>query len=99
MPDEPRNGKGKWIALITSALSFLVAVVVSAYVLGQRTGKVHELVEWKTETAPRIEKMQSEGTTSFKFFHEEYLRKQNSQDEYLRDLDRRIRELEQKNPN
>ena len=87
MDKENNNGKGKWIALFTSVLSFFAAVVFGAYVLGQRTGKVGELVIWKNETAPRIERMDAKGTLSFELFHEEYLRTQERQEKRLDKLE------------
>lgn len=79
-----------------SILSFVGGVILAAYVVGQRTGKVAELVDWKAETAPRIERMDGQGTLSFKLFHEEYLRTQNRQEETLKELDKRLREVEKK---
>jgi len=91
MPDEqPKNGRAKWIAIGSTILSFVVGVVFAAYVLGQRTGKVLDLTDWKTETAPRIERMDSQGTTSFKIFHDEYLRTQARQEAKLIELEQRI---------
>lgn len=91
MPDEhPRNGK-KWIVpLVSAILSFIVGVVFAAYIIGQRTGKVLELEEWKADTAPRIERMDGQGTLSFKLFHEEYLRTQVRQDSKLIELEKEI---------
>jgi hypothetical protein len=89
-----KNGKAKWIAIGSTILSFLVGVIFAAYILGQRTGKVLDLNEWKSETAPRIERMDASGTISFKLFHEEYLRTQTRQEEMLKDLDKRVRQLE-----
>jgi hypothetical protein len=108
VPDEPKNGKGKWIAICTSVLSFLAAIIFGAYVLGQRTGKVLDLNNWKTETVPRLERMDSQGTLSFKSFHEEYLRTQARQeatllrleqelhDKQMEDLKSRLTTLERK---
>jgi flagellar basal body-associated protein FliL len=90
MPEEPKNGKGKWIAIISTILSFVVGIIFAAYVLGQRTGKVLDLNEWKTETAPRIERMDAVGTNSFKFFHDEYLRTQARQEAMLIELQTEI---------
>jgi hypothetical protein len=90
MPDELKNGKAKWVAIVSTAVSFVVGIVFAAYVLGQRTGKVLDLSEWKTETAPRIERMDSQGTTSFKIFHDEYLRTQARQEAKLLELEQRI---------
>ena len=91
------NGNGKkWIAVVSTIISFVVGVVVAAYVVGQRTGTVLELQDWKNETAPRIERMDGQGTTSFKIFHVEYLRTQQRQEDNLKEFDKRLRELERK---
>jgi hypothetical protein len=90
MADEQKNGKGKWVAIITSGLSFAAAIVFGAYVIGQRTGKVLELHDWKTETVPRLERMDAQGTLSFKNFHEEYLRTQARQEAKLAELEKMI---------
>jgi hypothetical protein len=87
---ENKNGRGKWVAICTSVLSFLAAVIFGAYVLGQRTGKVLDLHDWKTETAPRIERMDAQGTVSFKLFHDEYLRTQERQEAKLLELEKEI---------
>jgi hypothetical protein len=94
--DTMAEEKTKWVAIASTGISFVVGVVFAAYVLGQRTGKVLDLTEWKSETAPRIERMDGQGTLSFKLFHEEYLRTQERQERKLDDLDRRVRELERK---
>lgn len=104
MADAQSNGKGKWIAIVSTFVSFAVGVIFAAYVLGQRTGKVIELGkemddwkrEWKEVHAPHIERMDSRGTLSFEHFHQEYLRNQQRREEQLKDLDKRVRELERK---
>jgi hypothetical protein len=73
--DGNNNGK-RWVAIGSAVLSFVIGVIVASYVLGQRTGKVLDLQDWKNETAPRIERMDSKGTISFELFHEEKLRTQ-----------------------
>jgi hypothetical protein len=92
MSDEPppKNGRAKWIAVASTILSFVVGIVFSAYVLGQRTGKVLDLTEWKAETVPRLERMDASGTLSFRSFHEEYLRTQARQEAKLIELEARI---------
>jgi UDP-2,3-diacylglucosamine pyrophosphatase LpxH len=92
MSDESnnKNGKGKWVAIVSTILSFAVGVIFAAYVLGQRTGKVLDLQEWKTETVPRLERMDSKGTLSFEGFHDEYLRTQARQEAMLIELEREI---------
>jgi hypothetical protein len=95
MADGNGNGR-KWITIGSAILSFAVAVIFATYILGQRTGKVLDLESWRNEAAPRIERMDGQGTLSFKLFHEEYLRTQERQEKKLDDLDKRLRELERK---
>jgi hypothetical protein len=73
-----------------SILSFVGGVILAAYVVGQRTGKVGELVDWKTETVPRLERMDSKGTLSFEGFHDEYLRTQARQEAALTKLQEEV---------
>jgi len=88
--EQQKNGKGKWVTICASVLSFLAAVIFGAYVLGQRTGKVLDLHEWKIETVPRLERMDSKGTLSFESFHDEYLRTQSRQEAKLTELEKEI---------
>jgi hypothetical protein len=90
--DNGKNNKTKWVAICASVLSFLAAVIFGAYVLGQRTGKVLDLHDWKVETAPRIERMDARGTNSFEIFHDEYLRTQARQEAKLIELEQMIRD-------
>jgi hypothetical protein len=90
MPEEHKNGKGKWVAIVSTIVSFVVGVIVASYALGQRTGKVLDIDAWKAETAPRIERMDAQGTISFKLFHEEYLRTQSRQEEWIKKLENEI---------
>jgi hypothetical protein len=105
MADEKNgNGKAKWIAIVSGLLSFVAAVIFGAYVLGQRTGKVLDLQEWKNETVPRLERMDSKGTLSFESFHEEYLRTQARQEAKVSELekviyDKQIEDLRQRMQN
>jgi hypothetical protein len=88
------NGKAKWIAIVSGLLSFVAAVIFAAYVLGQRTGKVLDLQEWKSETVPRLERMDSKGTLSFESFHEEYLRTQARQEAKLAELEKELHDTQ-----
>jgi hypothetical protein len=105
---ENGNGKTKWLVWLLPIVSAFFAVLGTVYVIGQRTNKIVEVVDWKKETAPIIEKMNGEGTTSFKIFHDEYLRRQVRQeaeaeqlrkdihDREMADLKERILTLERK---
>lgn len=84
------NGKTKWLAIAIPILAAATAVLGFFYGIGQRGGKITEVVDWKTETAPRIERMDSQGTTSFKLFHDEYLRRQVRQEEQMDKLQQEV---------
>jgi hypothetical protein len=62
--------------------------------VGQRTGKISEVVDWKKETAPRIERMDSKGTISFELFHIQYDKEQAQQYERIKDLEKEIKQIE-----
>lgn len=101
---EPNDKHARWITLIKYLGSFSVGVVVAIFLLGGARQRVVTLgndmdawkEEWRTVHNPRIERMDSKGTTSFDLFHQEYLRTQHRQEETMKDLDRRVRELERK---
>jgi hypothetical protein len=80
MENNGKNNGKRWLVYALPIISAFFAVIGTVYVIGQRTNKIVEVVDWKKETAPMIEKMNGEGTTSFKIFHEEYLRRQVRQE-------------------
>jgi hypothetical protein len=84
------NGKTKWLAIAIPILAAATAVLGFFYGIGQRGGKITEVVDWKSETAPRIERMDSQGTTSFKLFHDEYLRTQSRQEDWIRKIEQDV---------
>lgn len=112
MADEHRNGNGrtKWIAIGLPLIAAIMAVLGFMYGIGQRGGKITEVVDWKNETAPRIERMDSKGTVSFELFHIQYDKEQAQQyerikelekaiyDDRIKDLKLRIEHLERKTP-
>jgi hypothetical protein len=96
MADEQKNSNGKtrWMVVALPLASAIFAVIGTVYLVGQRTNKMVEVVDWKKETAPRLEKMDGEGTTSFKIFHDEYLRRQVRQESQLDKLEKDIHDKE-----
>ena len=95
MPDgQTSNHKTKWLAVIIPILSAAFAVVGFIYYIGQRGSKISEVVEWKKEMAPRIERMDSTGTISFSLFHAQYDKEQAQQYERIKELEKEIRQLE-----
>lgn len=110
MPDEHKNGNGRtrWLVIALPLLAAIAGVLGFMYAIGQRTSKIGEVVDWKSETAPRIERMDSKGTISFELFHTQYDKEQGQQyerikelekalyDERIKDLKSRIEALERK---
>lgn len=91
---ETNNGRTKWLVIGIPVITAVMAVLGTVYVVGQRTGKITEVVDWKTDTAPRIERMDAKGTNSFEIFHDEYLRRQVRQEAELDKLRQDIHEKE-----
>jgi hypothetical protein len=85
-----------WVGIWKQVISFIVGVVVAAFVVGSARQKVSDLVKWKEEIAPKIERMDSKGSLSFDHFHEEYLRTQARQEKRIDQVEKDIRELERK---
>jgi hypothetical protein len=104
MPDERKHSL--LVGIGEKVISFVIGLIVAAFFLGGARQRVASLgrdmdnwkTEWKTEHAPRIERMDRVGTTSFALFHAEYERTQHRQEESLKDLDKRMRDLERKQP-
>lgn len=92
-----RNGNGngkKWIAISLPILAAAAGVLGFIYGVGQRGGKITEVVEWKNETAPRIERMDAKGTISFELFHIQYDKEQAQQYERIKELERKAEQIE-----
>jgi hypothetical protein len=70
----------------------VAAVLGFMYTIGQRTSKINEVVIWKNETAPRIEKMDMQGSVSFLHFHTQYEKEQQQQYDRLKELEKDMRQ-------
>ena len=92
MPD--RNSV--WIGMARTVVSGVIAAGAVIFFFGGREAKINDLVAWKIRTEPVIQRMDTTGTLSFDIFHKEYERTQRRQEEALKDLDHRIRDLERK---
>jgi hypothetical protein len=86
--------QSRWLSITIPLLSAAFAVLGFVYFVGQRGGKIAEVVDWKEETAPRIERMDAKGTNSFEIFHEEYLRRQVQQERQVDQLEKDIHDKE-----
>jgi hypothetical protein len=89
--------RNKHAALVGVAKTMLSAVVAAGAVIfffGGREAKINDLVAWKAETAPKIQRMDTTGTLSFDLFHKEYERNYARHEKKLDDLEKEIRVLE-----
>lgn len=91
--EPPKNGT-KWLAIGLPVLVAVSGVLGFMYAIGQRTSKMVEVVEWKKETAPRIERIDSKGSVSFELFHIQYDKEQAQQYERIKELERQIGQID-----
>jgi hypothetical protein len=92
--EEHKSGNGKaWLAVGIPIMAAATAVLGFMYGIGQRGGKITEVVDWKNETAPRIERMDSKGTVSFELFHVQYDKEQAQQYERIKELERKVEQI------
>jgi hypothetical protein len=92
MPDDSKHSTR--VAIISALVSLALSVVFAAYIVGQRTGKVLEIDSWKKETAPRIEKMDLEGSVATKNFIKVYENEQAKQYKRLEKLEEEVSHLD-----
>lgn len=92
------DAKQIWVNIGKQMLTFAAGVIAAAFILGGARQKVVDVYNWKMEVAPRIERMDSQGSLSFHHFHDEYMRNQARQDEKIKELDRQVRDLERRVP-
>jgi uncharacterized protein YeaO (DUF488 family) len=92
MSDTPKHSM--WVDVGKQVLSFVVGVVVAAFVLGRGIQKINAISEWKTEVAPKIERMDSVGSLSFDHFHKQYEKDQARHEARLKELENEVKELQ-----
>jgi hypothetical protein len=83
-----------WIGFARTAVSGVIAAVAVIFFFGGREAKINDLVAWKVETMPKIQRIDSVGTLSFELFHKEYERTQARQEAEVKELEKRVRDLE-----
>jgi hypothetical protein len=99
MSDDSKHllvGVGKQI------LSGLVGAIVAAFLLGGARQKIVTLnkewetwnTAWNSHHAPRIERMDSQGTTSFQFWKGSYEKEQAQQYDRIKKLEEEVSHLE-----
>lgn len=90
------QSKGWMVDIGKQVLSFIVGVVVAAFMLGRGISKINSVAEWKAEVAPKIERMDTTGTLSFDHFHKQYDKDQHRIDDQLKTLTAEVKDLQKK---
>ncbi len=105
-PSDPQKHSTR-VAIVSALVSLVLSIVFAAYIVGQRTGKVLDIEKWRSEIAPKIERMDSVGTLSFEHWktaHDKesdawkaaHAKEHERSDTRFRDLEQQIRELQKK---
>jgi hypothetical protein len=102
MANENHRKHSLWMGVGEKVISFVVGVIVAAFFLGGARQKISTLgqemadwkQEWKSEHAPRLERMDRQGTISFENFHQAYLKEQAHQYERLKHLEDEVNHLD-----
>jgi hypothetical protein len=89
----PDGESSKWVGIWKPILSFFVGIIVASFTFGGRIQKVNDIVVWKNQIDPKIERMDSVGSLSFDHFHKQYEKDQARIDEHLKELDREMKAL------
>jgi hypothetical protein len=85
------------IAIVSASVSFFLSAIFAAYIVGQRTGKVLDIEKWRNETAPRIERIDAQGTLSFQHWRTGYEAEQAKQYKRLEKLEEEASHLDAMN--
>lgn len=94
MPDGEQSKHPMWIGVGKVAVPFVIGVISTAFVVGSARQRVSDIVQWKAEVAPRIERMDSQGTLSFSHFHTQYEKEQAHQYEKIKELEKEAKQIE-----
>lgn len=90
--------KAMWVGIGKQVVSFVVGVIVAAFILGRGIQKINEVKIWKDEVAPKIDRMDSKGTLSFEHFEKSYHNDQHRNEERLKELEKDVKELQKGEP-
>lgn len=85
-----------WVEIGKQVLSFIVGVIVAAFILGRNSQRINDVVQWKTQIAPVIERMDSRGSLSFEHWQRGYDKQELRTEEHFKKLDAEIDELQKK---
>jgi RNA-splicing ligase RtcB len=94
MPDGMPDKHSIWLGAARTVVSGVIAAGAVIFFFGGREAKINDLVAWKIRTEPVIQRMDTTGTLSFDLFHREYERTQHRQEEEMKELEKRVRDLE-----
>lgn len=87
-----------WVGIWQAALGLFIGIVVSAFIFGRQAGdlrqKINDVVSWKAEAGPRIERMDRGGSISFENFKTHYDAEQAKQYKRLDELEKEIRHIQ-----
>jgi hypothetical protein len=90
-----------WVGIWQAALGLFVGLIVSSFIFGRSTGdlrqKITDVVEWKADTMPRIEKIDRGGSISFENFKQQYDKEQSQQYVEINKLKEAVSHLETMN--
>jgi hypothetical protein len=95
MPDETNHNK--WLGIGRYILSFLAGVIVASFIVGSRSQKMADLLTWKGEIGPKVERIDSVGSLSFDHWKEAYKKDQQRTDERLKELEKDVKEIQKNN--
>ena len=94
MKEQDDSRHAMWVGLGKQVLSGLVGAIVAAFILGGARQRMADVGSWKAEVAPRIERMDSQGTNSFQHWKGSYDKEQNQQYERIQKLETEVAHLE-----
>lgn len=96
MPDGGTSNHSKtvWITVAKAVFPFAGGIIAAVFVLGTARQKINDVIAWKLEVAPRIERMDRQGSLSFEQFHIQYEKEQAQQYERLKELERESRQID-----
>lgn len=98
--DLPAKGNhvGLWAAIGKLVAPFLIGIASTAFFLGGRQQKTastqQEILLWKAEVAPQIQRMDSKGTVAGERFSLEQGKELGRMDERLKELEKESKSIE-----
>lgn len=93
MSDEA-HPKSAWVEIGKQVISFVVGIIVAAFILGRNSQRINDVVTWKGQIAPVIERMDSKGSLSFEHWLKGYEKDQHRDEERLKALEAEVKQLQ-----